>query len=79
MRLRVTRRAATQIEKALDYIEAESPEGANNVGKGPEGPTNPLLPLLRRQKSPLPGRLFRDQRDLGMCLGALSGMQAVVQ
>ena len=31
MRLRVTRRAATQIEKALDYIEAESPKGANNV------------------------------------------------
>jgi toxin ParE1/3/4 len=29
--LRVTRRAATQIEKALDYIEAESPQGANNV------------------------------------------------
>jgi len=31
VRLRVTRRAATQIEKALDYIEAESPQGANNV------------------------------------------------
>ena len=31
MRLRVTRRAATQIEKALDYIEADSPQGANHV------------------------------------------------
>ena len=31
MRLRVTRRAATQIEKALEYIEAESPQGANDV------------------------------------------------
>jgi addiction module RelE/StbE family toxin len=29
--LRVTRRAATQIEKALDYIEAESPQGANQM------------------------------------------------
>ena len=31
MKLRVTRRAAAQIEKALDYIEAESPQGANHV------------------------------------------------
>jgi toxin ParE1/3/4 len=31
VRLRVTRRAATQIEKALEYIEAESPQGANHV------------------------------------------------
>ena len=31
MRLRVTRRAATQIERALDYIEADSPQGANHV------------------------------------------------
>ena len=31
MRLRVTKRAATQIEKALGYIEAESPEGANRM------------------------------------------------
>ena len=31
VRLRVTRRAATQIEKALDYIEADSPQGANQV------------------------------------------------
>ena len=31
MRLRVTRRAATQIEKALDDIEAESPQGANHM------------------------------------------------
>ena len=31
MRLRVTRRAATQIEKTLAYIEAESPQGANQV------------------------------------------------
>jgi toxin ParE1/3/4 len=31
VRLRVTRRAATQIEKALDYIEAESPQGANRL------------------------------------------------
>lgn len=31
MRLRVTKRAATQIEKALAYIEAESPQGANHV------------------------------------------------
>jgi toxin ParE1/3/4 len=31
VRLRVTRRAATQIEKALDHIEADSPEGANHV------------------------------------------------
>jgi plasmid stabilization system protein ParE len=29
--LRVTRRAATQIERALDYIEAESPQGANRM------------------------------------------------
>jgi toxin ParE1/3/4 len=29
--LRVTRRAATQIEKALDFIEADSPQGANHV------------------------------------------------
>ena len=31
MKLRVTKRAATQIEKALDYIEAESPQGANDM------------------------------------------------
>ena len=31
MRLRVTKRAATQIEKALDYIEAEAPQGANRM------------------------------------------------
>lgn len=31
MNLRVTRRAATQIEKALDYIGAESPQGANRM------------------------------------------------
>ena len=31
MRLRVTRRAATQIEKALNYIEADSPQGATHV------------------------------------------------
>jgi toxin ParE1/3/4 len=31
VKLRVTRRAATQIEKALDYIEAESPQGANRM------------------------------------------------
>jgi toxin ParE1/3/4 len=31
VRLRVTRRAATQIEKALDHIEADSPQGANHV------------------------------------------------
>jgi addiction module RelE/StbE family toxin len=29
--LRVTRRAATQIEKALNYIEADSPQGATHV------------------------------------------------
>jgi plasmid stabilization system protein ParE len=29
--LRVTRRAAPQIEKALAYIEADSPQGANQV------------------------------------------------
>jgi toxin ParE1/3/4 len=29
--LRVTKRAATQIEKALDYIEEDSPQGANHV------------------------------------------------
>jgi len=31
VRLRVTRRAATQIENVLDYIEADSPQGANHV------------------------------------------------
>ena len=31
MRLRFTRRAATQIAKALEYIEADSPQGANHV------------------------------------------------
>jgi toxin ParE1/3/4 len=31
VRLRVTRRAATQIERALDYIETESPQGANRM------------------------------------------------
>jgi toxin ParE1/3/4 len=31
VRLRVTRRAATQIAKALEYIEADSPQGANHV------------------------------------------------
>jgi toxin ParE1/3/4 len=31
VKLRVTKRAATQIEKALDYIEAESPQGANRM------------------------------------------------
>ena len=31
MRLRVTTRAATQIETALAYIEADSPQGANRV------------------------------------------------
>lgn len=31
MRLRVTRRAATQIEKALDHIEVESPQAANQM------------------------------------------------
>jgi addiction module RelE/StbE family toxin len=29
--LRVTKRAATQIAKALDYIEVSSPQGANHV------------------------------------------------
>ena len=29
--MRVTKRAAAQIEKALDYIEAESPQGANHM------------------------------------------------
>jgi plasmid stabilization system protein ParE len=29
--LRVTRRAATQIEKAIDYIETDSPQGATHV------------------------------------------------
>jgi toxin ParE1/3/4 len=29
--LRVTRRAATQIERALDYIEVESPQDANRM------------------------------------------------
>jgi toxin ParE1/3/4 len=31
VRLRVTRRAAAQIEQALDYIEAESLQGANRL------------------------------------------------
>jgi toxin ParE1/3/4 len=31
VKLRVTRRAATQIERALDYIEAQSPQGANRM------------------------------------------------
>jgi plasmid stabilization system protein ParE len=31
VRLRVTDRAATQIERALAYIEAESPQGADRV------------------------------------------------
>jgi toxin ParE1/3/4 len=31
VKLRVTKRAATQIEKALEYIEAESPQGANHL------------------------------------------------
>lgn len=31
MKLRVTRRAATQIERALGYIEAESPQSANRM------------------------------------------------
>jgi plasmid stabilization system protein ParE len=31
VKLRVTTRVATQIETALDYIEAESPQGANRV------------------------------------------------
>jgi plasmid stabilization system protein ParE len=31
VRLRVSRRAATQIEKALAYIEVDSPQGANQV------------------------------------------------
>jgi len=31
VKLRVTRRAATQIEKALDYIEMESQQSANRM------------------------------------------------
>jgi toxin ParE1/3/4 len=31
VRLRVTKRAATQIEEALEYIETDSPQGANHV------------------------------------------------
>jgi addiction module RelE/StbE family toxin len=31
VRFRVTRRAATQIAKALEYIEADSPQRANHV------------------------------------------------
>jgi toxin ParE1/3/4 len=31
VRLRVTRRAAAQIEQALDYIEVESVQGANRL------------------------------------------------
>jgi toxin ParE1/3/4 len=31
VRLRVTKRAATQLERALDYIEAESVQGANRM------------------------------------------------
>ncbi|MBR1210165.1 type II toxin-antitoxin system RelE/ParE family toxin [Bradyrhizobium sp. JYMT SZCCT0180] len=31
MKLRVTRRAAAQIEEALEYIEAESPQAANHM------------------------------------------------
>ena len=31
MRLRLTRRAATQIERALEYVEAESPQSANRM------------------------------------------------
>lgn len=31
MKLRVTKRAVTQIEKALGYIEVESPQGASRL------------------------------------------------
>jgi toxin ParE1/3/4 len=31
VKLRVTRRATTQIERALDYVGAESPQGANRM------------------------------------------------
>jgi toxin ParE1/3/4 len=56
VRLRVTRRAATQIERALDYIEGESPQGANRMRERIES----LLLLLAQhphagQATDLPG------------------------
>jgi toxin ParE1/3/4 len=56
VRLRVTKRAATQIKKALDYIEADSTQGANNVRERIQA----LFDLLTRhpyagQATDLPG------------------------
>jgi hypothetical protein len=47
-------------------------------GKGLKALQTLCCRWLRRQKSPLPCRLSRDQRDPGMCLGARGRMQAVV-
>ncbi|MBR1272521.1 type II toxin-antitoxin system RelE/ParE family toxin [Bradyrhizobium sp. AUGA SZCCT0222] len=56
MKLRVTKRAAAQIEEALDYIEAESPQTANHM----RGRIQALFLLLERhphagQATDLPG------------------------
>jgi len=56
VKLRVTRRAATQIENALEYIAADSPQGADHV----RGRIQALFQLLTQhpyagQATDLPG------------------------
>jgi toxin ParE1/3/4 len=75
VRLRVTRRAAIQIEKALDYIEADSPQGANHVrariqtlflmlGQHPYAGQATDLPGVRRLNlSPYPYLIFYRVTD----------------
>jgi toxin ParE1/3/4 len=75
VRLRVTRRAATQIEKALAYIEVDSPQGANQVrariqtlflllGQHPHAGLATDLPGVRRLTlSPYPYLIFYRVTD----------------
>ena len=75
MGLRVTRRAATQIEKALDYIEADSPKAANHVRQRIQtlfrllaqhpyaGQTTDLPGVRRLTLSPYPHLIFYRVTD----------------
>jgi hypothetical protein len=60
------------------WFEEGPQRGSATQGKGLKALQTPCCRWLRRKKSSLPCRLSRDQRDPGMCLGALGRMQAVV-
>src|SRR4029453_10827168 len=55
-----------------------APGGANDGGKGPEGPANPLLSLLRRENVAIAPPPLQRPSHPAMCLGTLGRMQAVV-